>query len=260
MFSRLTNSIDKFLGNIPLIYKERGKAIVTKAKISKEEFETAASNGISRQVVYHRYKVMGWDIIKAITEPVRKKSKERRSGISSDDYAIAAKNGILRQTVYHRVKAMGWDLEKAITVPNVIKHKRLGLTEEHYKVAKQNGISRNVAYMRYERRYWSKEDAITKPIGTRLKEVLTKENYEIAKENGISPQTAYHRHTKLKWPIEKCITEPIAEKSGWEEWGEIATNAGIPYKTFVKRRKRGMTPKEAATTPKARPYGLKKSV
>lgn len=123
------------------------------------------------------------------------------------------------------------------------------LTKEDYAIAASNGISKAVAFRRYEGLHWSKEEAVTLPVGTRRKVVLTKEDYATAKENGISAQTAYHRRKVLKWPVEKCITEPVTDQLEWEVWKEAATKAGISYAGFWKRRKKGMTPEQAATTP-----------
>jgi hypothetical protein len=103
--------------------------------------------------------------------------------------------------------------------------------------------------MRFEIRFWSKEESITIPVGTRRHEVISKKDYEIAKANGISPQTAYHRRKVLKWPVEKCVTEPVTDQLEWEVWKEAAAIAGISYAGFWKRRKKGMTPEQAATTP-----------
>lgn len=85
--------------------------IKSKSTLTEKHFETAASNGISKEVVYARIYINKWAIQTAITKPVKHNYKL----LTDDQYAIAAGNGISRRTAHHRVKFLKWPIEKAIT-------------------------------------------------------------------------------------------------------------------------------------------------
>ncbi|PEB52475.1 hypothetical protein COO03_11880 [Bacillus sp. AFS098217] len=80
---------------------------------------------------------------------------------------------------------------------------------------------------------------------------LTPEDFERAASNGISEGTLKQRVYGYRWKKERAITEPVREtnETGWKEYKEIAAAHGISARTYRKRREKGMTPSEAATTP-----------
>lgn len=79
---------------------------------------------------------------------------------------------------------------------------------------------------------------------------LTDEHYRIAEENGIERIRVYQRVNENGWDIQRAITQPVKRHSTvWREHEELANKNGIKCTTFISRIKKGMTPKEAATTP-----------
>lgn len=92
--------------------------------ISDEHIERAKRNGVNYFNLYNRIVNLGWDIEKAIIEPI--KTKEDR--IFTDEQLLRAReNGISRQNLYNRIVVYGWDVERALTEPirNVRKFRRI---------------------------------------------------------------------------------------------------------------------------------------
>lgn len=82
-------------------------------EISKEQFETAKANGIPRKNVFQRYWDLGWEIERAITEPIRV-GKNTDVWLQWKDIAI--KNGVTNPTFNYRLKT-GMSPERAATFP-----------------------------------------------------------------------------------------------------------------------------------------------
>lgn len=85
---------------------------------------------------------------------------------------------------------------------------------------------------------------------------ISDQDYEIGLKNGISKQYVYNRVINCGWDIETAITKPVKKRPyltspAWMEYGEQAIKTGITRQCFHQRIARGMTPKEAAITPKA---------
>ena len=80
-------------------------------KKEKEILDLAKKHGINSSTIDDRVR-NGWDLIKACTEPIRKKGRPR---IYPDwVYEKAKENGIRFSIVNHRIHR-GWDLERACT-------------------------------------------------------------------------------------------------------------------------------------------------
>lgn len=79
---------------------------------------------------------------------------------------------------------------------------------------------------------------------------VTPDDYETAEKNGIDKLLVYQR-VNNGWDVDRAITEPVntwcLHNGIWDQWKDKAV---VCYKTFASRLNRGMTPKEAATTPK----------
>lgn len=90
-------------------------------QLNDSHYEKAHENGIPRNIVYHRVYSYGYDIDRAITEPVG----ESRKGIWTHHKEICEVNGIAQATLYRRLKR-GWSVEEAINTP-VIKPGRSSL-------------------------------------------------------------------------------------------------------------------------------------
>lgn len=88
---------------------------------------------------------------------------------------------------------------------------------------------------------------------------LSVEQYKIAETNGISRNLAYQRYEHLFWSEEDAITKPVRRSDDdYIHWKDVAQANGISYVGFYKRVKRGMTPEQAATTPKSRSGEVRK--
>ncbi|TBX83937.1 hypothetical protein E0M29_27970 [Bacillus cereus] len=109
--------------------------------ITDEDYEKAASKGITKYRVYQRVHVYGWTIERAITEAVRKRNVNRRYG-HGKMLAIAQHNGISPSTYYRRVKN-GMDPKEAATKPKG--------HSIHLELARENGINDICFYKRVER-------------------------------------------------------------------------------------------------------------
>ena len=73
--------------------------------LTDADYEVASFNGIKKDTAYSRVYVYGWDVKRAITQPVTPTSEWAR---------IAESNGIHRSTFHSRVNS-GWDIEEAAT-------------------------------------------------------------------------------------------------------------------------------------------------
>ena len=87
---------------------------------------------------------------------------------------------------------------------------------------------------------------------TGMTNFLTYEDIELAKRNGIGYQTASERVNKLKWSVEKAITTPVKRKEDhlWPKYRDLAAKHQITSNCFYIRMQKGMSPEQAATTPK----------
>ncbi|MBL3848184.1 hypothetical protein IRV19_26990 [Bacillus cereus] len=79
---------------------------------TEKDYEKAAKNGISKSNVYQRVNGYGWDLERAITVPVRKRSGD----INARMIVFAEQNGISKPTFFKRIKG-GMDIYEAATKP-----------------------------------------------------------------------------------------------------------------------------------------------
>ncbi|UUW40227.1 hypothetical protein phageB13_41 [Bacillus phage B13] len=143
--------------------------------ITPEEYEAAAKNGISYELLTRRIRNFGWDKDIAMTKPSRYNATK---WINIKE--IALKNGISRATYTARIKK-GWRLIDAISKPPIDKYQALKLAEQ------VNSKCQN--------------------------KVLTDEQAEQAALNGISYSTARDRVRRLNWTVEEAITTPVLTPS-----------------------------------------------
>ena len=133
--------------------------------IEPQDYETAARNGIHKRAVDQRVRVQGWDIDRAITQPVGKHNK--KTGVWSK---WKNKSVVCYGTFASRISS-GWDAEKAALTPPIPhserNHKRGVITKEHLKIAEKYGISKKVISCRIFGCGWDIEKAITTPVMTR---------------------------------------------------------------------------------------------
>lgn len=146
--------------------------------ITPGEYEVAAENGISRQLLDARIRYLAWDKAKAIsTKPHAKKPLK-------DWVEIAEKHGICYSTLRYRMHRLGWDPERAATQPlqdRIKQTKKMNQLNRKYpekfkRLAEQNGIPESTFYSRINESGWDMETAATRPLMTRSEiGLLTKE-------------------------------------------------------------------------------------
>lgn len=77
---------------------------------------------------------------------------------------------------------------------------------------------------------------------------ISPEQYAIAESNGICRKTLHTRVYVNDWDVERAITQPVIRREGlWEKWGPVSKVSKTAFHTRISR---GMTPEEAALTPK----------
>lgn len=133
--------------------------------ITDEEYELAASNGISRRVLSYRIRDFGWSKQKALTTPVQKRSKYPQWAM---DLAVA--NNIQITTFQNRVRR-GWDLESAATLSVEDARKKVHESNRKYPTEiVQLAADNNIPYGTFVRRViegWDIEQAMSTPILTK---------------------------------------------------------------------------------------------
>ncbi|HDR7611442.1 TPA: hypothetical protein QCX47_003042 [Bacillus mycoides] len=186
---------------------------------------------------------------------------------TKEDYEIAAKNGIRKSTVYQRIH-YGMTLEEAITKP--LKNRSFSRKYQKYiELAKQNGISYPTFHARLTKktaRKWTPEEAATVPSLKSGRPRIVKMNYQFPTDEEIKQAASIDVSEKLLnqrlrkgWEMERAITSPVGTSyEGLEKHTKLlklAKRTGISESTFYRRIREGMTPYQAASTPKeALPY------
>jgi hypothetical protein len=137
--------------------------------ITPEEYETAAANGISKQLLENRIRRLGWPKELAMTKPPRKLSKIPREIVE-----LAQRNDIPYQTLYWRIYA-GWAPERAATEPvadraecvkRAIDTNRK-IPDDIVNLADQNGVKYTTLWKRINTLGWDPMTAATTPIMTK---------------------------------------------------------------------------------------------
>lgn len=142
-------------------------------RISKEQYAIARANGISSDTAYNRVYAYGWEIEKAITQPVKKR-------VFVDYSKELEERGISKSIYYNRI-LRGWDPERAATETTEEAMKRVASKRrvtpkrkypvEYIKLAESNGVSYNMFADRV-RAGWTMQDAATLPKGTKIQNIL----------------------------------------------------------------------------------------
>jgi hypothetical protein len=130
--------------------------------LTDEDYETAERNGIARKAAYHRFYILCWDRLKAITTPVKHHHN------LWDDYKDRSK--VAKTTFYERVRKGMTPEEAASLSPlplgNPLRAKGKGkISLVDFKVAEENGISENTLKARVYQYRWPVELAVAVPVG-----------------------------------------------------------------------------------------------
>lgn len=133
-----------------------------KQPLEECHFELALSNGITRVLLHSRYYQRDWDLKRATTEPVNKKTPSEHVSYIE----VAQANGIGRSTYLTRVRG-GMSKEEASTKPVAKRGRPKGThrtcrpyTNEQLALANSKGISRQMLNGRLKRG-WNLERALT---------------------------------------------------------------------------------------------------
>jgi hypothetical protein len=137
--------------------------------ITPEEYETAAANGISRNLLETRIRKYGWPKELAMTKPPRKWSKIPREIVE-----LARQNGIPRSTFYWRVH-IGWAPERAATEPVADRAERVRRAHDARRkipadiidLADQNGVKYTTLWKRINTLGLDPMTAATTPVMTK---------------------------------------------------------------------------------------------
>ena len=127
--------------------------------ITPEDFEKAKENGIPKDTVLTRVRMLGWDVDRAITKPPRKIRK-----FTKEEIKIMEENGIDRNTVSCRLN-YGWTLEEAISRPKKPGRQYI-YPEWVYEEANKNGIAYSTVNSRIKDG-WDMKRACTERVKTR---------------------------------------------------------------------------------------------
>ena len=129
--------------------------------VTETEYAQGAENGISRSTVYNRVYSLGWDVERAITEPVQQKNRHGRW------LAVALENGLTKDQFYNHISKRGMTAEEAATTPFVKRkpvRKAPIVTPELIEQAAQNGIGEATLRARIYNYRWSLERAATEKL------------------------------------------------------------------------------------------------
>ena len=132
--------------------------------ITPEDYKVAKENGINRNALLQRVRIMKWDIDRAITEPIRVNKR-----FTDEEIENINKNGLNRRTVTARINYYGWSREEATTTPTLPKKgpkrsRRFKYTDEIVEKAKENGICYSTFTNRVNKLHWTIKKAATTPI------------------------------------------------------------------------------------------------
>lgn len=152
--------------------------------ITDEHYKKAAAHGIDQEALNRRVRYLGWDIERAMTEPINTRDYK----IDRELIKRAKENGISRAALYYRLKDKKMDPEEAVTMPMLTPEEvgKLGnecrriYTPEIIALAESNGISYKTFKQRVNRGM-SWDEAATKPIMT--KQEIARENRRKGKVN-----------------------------------------------------------------------------
>ena len=147
--------------------------------ITPEDFEKAKENGIPKDTVLTRVRMLGWDVDKAITKPPRKIRK-----FTKEEIKIMEKNGIDRNTVSCRLN-YGWTLEEAISRPKKPGRQYI-YPEWVYEEANKNGIAYSTVNSRIKDG-WDMKRACTERVKTK------QESIEIARKKIKRKQRGWNK-------------------------------------------------------------------
>lgn len=158
--------------------------------LTPTHYDKALSNGINAKALENRVREYGWDIERAINEPLH--GQKLKSILTNEILETIDKNNITLNAFTKRVFNLGWNIEKSMTSPTM-----------------------------------SRTEAINCAIDKRR--IISKEQYNIAMENGIN-KIALRKRVYRGWSIGKSISTPLFTKRERARSGNFFKNMQVGYK------------------------------
>lgn len=137
--------------------------------LTDEDFVTGEKNGLSKRIVYDRYYKRGWELKRALTEPLNPRNRFEVKVLKEyPNYKeLLNKSGISYICFYVRVRK-GMDIYTALTTPKIKpweSKKRQGrINKEHIEIALKNDICESTLKYRIYSLGWSIDKAISTPV------------------------------------------------------------------------------------------------
>lgn len=139
--------------------------------ITPSQYDKALSNGISNKTLNNRCREYGWDIERAINEPLH--GQKLKNILTTEILKTLKENEITINAFTKRILNLGWDIERSMTTPtmnrieaiNCAIDKRRVISRAEYEIAAANGIN-NLALRKRVYRGWSIQKSISTPLFT----------------------------------------------------------------------------------------------
>jgi hypothetical protein len=142
---------------------------ITMYYLTDSDYAKAEANGIPKGYAYHRYYTYGWDLERALTEPVGAYKRITLNMELWDQWKETAEtSGVTKQLFYNRLnKKTGkkWTPEEAATMPKGLR-KYTTISPKIYELAEQNGIKVKTLRSRIFNQHWNPVRAATEPVNT----------------------------------------------------------------------------------------------
>jgi hypothetical protein len=133
--------------------------------ITPTDFEEAAQNGISEQLLIQRVRLLGWSKRRAVEQPPHDKKRIDKKWIDTAFF-----NGICYSTLKYRINRLGWEPERAATQPLQNRQQQAKKAYEssrkypkyYHDLAIRNGINERTFHRRMKSG-WTAREAATRP-------------------------------------------------------------------------------------------------
>lgn len=211
----------------------------------------------------------GWDLEKALTTPVKRKSLRPCTdhlGRTSDSVEqMCQKYGISSHAYHDRMKR-GWTMKDALTIPAGGKRANRKKCTDHFgrsfdsktAMCRKYGIGLGL-YGRRMASGWNKREALTTPVKhtacTDHRGNVYASVAEMCRMYGVTPQV-YRRRIAFGWDQEKALTTPVRQTACTDHLGNrfgsearMCRKYGITPQAYRNRMASGWDQKKALKTP-----------
>ena len=206
---------------------------------AKELLKFSNVDGLTVGNIYSRINKYGWDIERAITQPLNVKIQPKGvgecnfhyNGKDYNSYDLLQKSNIenlSQHNITNRINQCNWDVKKAISTPKKRRNILFNYKGNKYtskelaEIGKKNGIENLTPGDITDRirSGWSIEDAVSKPkrkindcYNYNGKIYTAKQLAEISPIKGMTSHTVSVRIKNYDWNIHDAITKPLKTKT-----------------------------------------------